>query len=106
MATETFVAVVLAISIGVLAEWTFYLELPATVRASVALVPFALSILTFSMFPLFRWVREGAPIGGIVLFGFARWYYRRRQFPLVQIVWPNSDGCNPWSPGATKAFKE
>jgi hypothetical protein len=38
--------------------------------------------------------------------GFARWYYRRRQFPLYQIVWPNNDGCYPWSPGATKAFKE
>jgi len=38
--------------------------------------------------------------------GFARWYYRRRQFPLYQIVWPNNDGHYPWSPGATKAFKE
>jgi Domain of unknown function (DUF4262) len=38
--------------------------------------------------------------------GFARWYYRRRQFPLTQIVWPNNDGRYPWSPGATRAFKE
>jgi hypothetical protein len=38
--------------------------------------------------------------------GFARWYYRRRQFPLYQIVWPNDDGHYPWSPNATKAFKE
>lgn len=68
MAIETFAAVVLAISTGVLAEWLFYLELPATVRASLALAPFALSILTFSVFPLFRWPRQGAPIGGIVLF--------------------------------------
>jgi hypothetical protein len=68
MATETFAAVVLAISTGVLAEWLFYLVLPATVRASLALAPFALSILTFSAFPLFRWPRQGAPIGGIVLF--------------------------------------
>lgn len=68
MATETFAAAVLAISIGVLAKWLFYLELPATVRASLTLVPFALSILTFSVFPLFRWRRKGAPRGGIVLF--------------------------------------
>ena len=38
--------------------------------------------------------------------GFARWYYRRRQFPLYQIVWPNNDGHYPWSFCATKAFKE
>jgi hypothetical protein len=38
--------------------------------------------------------------------GFAKWYYRRRQFPLVQLVWPNNDGQYPWSPSATKAFKE
>lgn len=66
MAAETFAAAVLAISTGVLAEWIFYLELPMTVRASLALAPFALSILTFSAFPLLRWHRQGAPIGGIV----------------------------------------
>jgi hypothetical protein len=68
MATETFAAAVVAISTGVLVEWLFYLELPATVRASLTLAPFALSIVTFSIFPLFRWPRKGAPIGGIVLF--------------------------------------
>lgn len=68
MAIETFIAVVLAISIGVLAEWFFYLEVPASVRASLALAPLALSILTFSAFPLLRWTRQGAPIGGILLF--------------------------------------
>ena len=68
MAIETFTAAVLAISTGVLAGWLFYLELPTTVRASLTLAPFALSILTFSVFPLFRWPRKGAPIGGIVLF--------------------------------------
>jgi len=68
MATETFAATVLAIFAGVLAEWLSYLALPATVRASLGLAPFALSILTFSAFPLFRWSRKGAPIGGIVLF--------------------------------------
>jgi len=68
MAAETFAAVALAIFAGVLAEWLFYLLLPVTGRASLALVPFALSILTFSAFPIFRWPRLGAPIGGIVLF--------------------------------------
>jgi len=38
--------------------------------------------------------------------GFLKWYYRRRQFPLYQIIWPNNEGCYPWSPGATRAFKE
>jgi hypothetical protein len=68
MAAETFVAVVLAIAAGVLAEWLSYLELPVTVRGSLALAPLALSVLTFAAFPLLRWPRQGAPIGGIVLF--------------------------------------
>jgi len=38
--------------------------------------------------------------------GFAHWHYRRSQFPLYQIVWPNNDGYYPWSPGATNAFRE
>jgi Domain of unknown function (DUF4262) len=38
--------------------------------------------------------------------GFALWYYRKRKFPLYQIIWPNSDGLYPWSPSATKAVKE
>jgi hypothetical protein len=33
-------------------------------------------------------------------------YYRRRQFPLYQSIWPNNDGHYPWSPNATKEFKE
>ncbi len=28
------------------------------------------------------------------------------KLPLVQIVWPNNDGHYPWSPAATKPFKE
>jgi hypothetical protein len=68
MATETFAAVALAICTGVAAEWIFYMELPTTVLACLALVPFALSILTFSAFPFFRWPRQGASVGGIVLF--------------------------------------
>ena len=38
--------------------------------------------------------------------GFALWFYRKRQFPIYQIIWPNSDGLYPWSPSATKAVKE
>jgi Domain of unknown function (DUF4262) len=36
----------------------------------------------------------------------AVWYYRRRQFPLYQIVWPNNNGHYPSSPDATRAFSE
>jgi hypothetical protein len=68
MAAEMIAAAALAIGAGVLVEWLFYLELPAAVRASLALAPFALSIFTFCVFPLFRWPRQGAPVGGIVLF--------------------------------------
>ena len=38
--------------------------------------------------------------------GFALWYYRRRQFPLYQIVWPNHDGLYPWNERAPRSFKE
>jgi len=59
---------VLAISIGVIAEWFIYAELSASMRAFVSLAPFALSIIAFLIFPSFLWFRHGAPIGGIVLF--------------------------------------
>jgi hypothetical protein len=32
--------------------------------------------------------------------GFARWHYRKRHFPLYQIVWPNDDGHYPWDSSA------
>ena len=38
--------------------------------------------------------------------GFALWFYRKRQFPLYQIVWPNSDALYPWDETAPNAFKE
>jgi hypothetical protein len=38
--------------------------------------------------------------------GFALWYYRKRNFRLHQIVWPNADGLYPWHPQAPKTFKE
>jgi hypothetical protein len=38
--------------------------------------------------------------------GFALWYYRKRQFPLYQIVWPDRDGLYPWHLHAPKHFKE
>jgi Domain of unknown function (DUF4262) len=38
--------------------------------------------------------------------GFALWYYRKRHFPLYQLVWPSNDGQHPWSPNAPDSFKE
>ena len=28
--------------------------------------------------------------------GFALWHYRKRRFPLYQIIWPNEEGLYPW----------
>jgi hypothetical protein len=36
--------------------------------------------------------------------GFARWFYRRRHFPLYQIVWPNTDRLYPWDNHAPDSF--
>jgi hypothetical protein len=38
--------------------------------------------------------------------GFALWFYRKRQFPLYQIGWPNRDGGYPWDENAPTSFKE
>ena len=38
--------------------------------------------------------------------GFALWFYRKRQFPLYQIMWPGNDGHYPWDERASKPFKE
>jgi Domain of unknown function (DUF4262) len=38
--------------------------------------------------------------------GFALSYYRKRHFPLFQIVWPNTDGLYPWHPHAPKSLRE
>ncbi len=38
--------------------------------------------------------------------GFARWHYRRREFPLYQIAWPGNDDRYPWDERAAGAFKE
>lgn len=38
--------------------------------------------------------------------GFALWHYRKRRFPLYQIIWPNNDGICPWDESASDAFKE
>ena len=38
--------------------------------------------------------------------GFALWHYRKRRFPLYQVVWPNNDGHYPWDPAAARCFKE
>ena len=38
--------------------------------------------------------------------GFSLWFYRKRKFPMYQIVWPNCDGIYPWQSNASRAFKE
>jgi hypothetical protein len=38
--------------------------------------------------------------------GFALWFYRKRHFPLYQIVWPNHESLYPWDENASKPFKE
>jgi hypothetical protein len=38
--------------------------------------------------------------------GFALWFYRKRRFPLHQIVWPNRDSLYPWDSAAPKSFRE
>jgi Domain of unknown function (DUF4262) len=38
--------------------------------------------------------------------GFARWYYRKRHFPLYQIVWAGEGGLYPWLQNAPKRFKQ
>jgi hypothetical protein len=38
--------------------------------------------------------------------GFALWFYRKRRFPMYQIIWPNRDGIYPWEEQASKPFKE
>ncbi|SRR5258708_32870119 len=38
--------------------------------------------------------------------GFALWFYRKRKFPLYQIIWPDRDSIYPWDQNASKAFKE
>jgi hypothetical protein len=38
--------------------------------------------------------------------GFALSYYRKRRFPLYQIVWPNEKGLYAWDENASNLFKE
>ena len=38
--------------------------------------------------------------------GFALWFYRKRKFPLYQVVWPNEERLYPWDVDASNAFKE
>ena len=38
--------------------------------------------------------------------GFALWFYRKRRFPLYQVVWPDRDGLYPWHSSAAKSVKE
>lgn len=36
--------------------------------------------------------------------GFARWYYEGNDFPLVQCVWPTTQGIFPWEENAPSGF--
>jgi hypothetical protein len=38
--------------------------------------------------------------------GFALWFYRKRHFPLYQVIWPDRDGSYPWHPHGPRFFKE
>jgi Domain of unknown function (DUF4262) len=38
--------------------------------------------------------------------GFALWFYRKRKFPLYQIVWPDREGVYPWDENASRHFKD
>ena len=35
----------------------------------------------------------------------ALWFYAELEFPMFQIVWPDSDGRFPWHQGADESFK-
>lgn len=37
---------------------------------------------------------------------FALWFYRKRKFPLYQVVWPNNEGLYTCNQKASKALKE
>lgn len=32
-------------------------------------------------------------------FGYARWWYRGDEFPVLQVVWPDKENRLPWDPG-------
>jgi hypothetical protein len=36
--------------------------------------------------------------------GYARWFYRGDEFPLLQLVWPDKAGRFPGEPGANPAL--
>src|SRR5262249_53297505 len=31
-------------------------------------------------------------------FGFAIWYYKRKSFPVLQVIWPDKNSRYPWDP--------
>ncbi|MER7719627.1 DUF4262 domain-containing protein [Streptomyces flaveolus] len=45
-----------------------------------------------------RWYRE--------FFGGAISFYRRPPFPVLQAVWPDTDGRFPWQPGTPKQYRQ
>jgi hypothetical protein len=40
------------------------------------------------------------------LFGYARWFYKGAEFPVLQYVWPDRNGCFAWEEGATEALRD
>jgi Domain of unknown function (DUF4262) len=36
--------------------------------------------------------------------GYARWFYRGSEFPVVQYIWPDKQGIFPWEPGHDARF--
>ncbi|HZW09078.1 MAG TPA: DUF4262 domain-containing protein [Phycisphaerales bacterium] len=39
-------------------------------------------------------------------FGWARWFYRSDDFPVLQLVWPTTRGVWPWEPHAPQIIRD
>ena len=37
--------------------------------------------------------------------GYARWYYDYKDFPAIQLFWPDKEGIYPWQDGYSKVFE-
>lgn len=37
-------------------------------------------------------------------FGYANWFYKSEEFPVLQCVFPTVQGVFPWDPDATQDF--
>jgi hypothetical protein len=38
--------------------------------------------------------------------GWSSWFYRHRDFPCLQLVWPDRQGLFPWQPGFNEEFRD